>query len=156
MTTVADHYANHLAPLYLWMVGGADAAFALAESELEELNLPAKQEDAILDLGAGFGMHSIPLALRGARVTAIDSSAHLLTELNSLSEKFQLSNKIHTIQDDLLYFPAHITEPQAAILCMGDTLTHLSSPADVHALFASSYARLRLQVNSFSPFVITL
>jgi SAM-dependent methyltransferase len=142
MTTVSAHYANHLAPIYLWMVGGADAAFALAEAELAALNLPAATGDSILDLGAGFGMHAIPLARRGALVTAIDSSEILLAVLNSLQQKSEVSEKIRTFQDDLLNFPAQISEPPAAILCMGDTLTHLVSVAAVHSLFTSAYAAL--------------
>ncbi len=26
MSTVEQHYANHLAPIYLWMAGGAESA----------------------------------------------------------------------------------------------------------------------------------
>lgn len=142
MTTVADHYAKHLAPIYLWMVGSADAAFALAETELDELKLPAIANDAILDLGAGFGMHSIPLARRGARVIAIDSSEILLSELLLQSRKAETTGNIRVIQDDLIYFPELVTEPLAAILCMGDTLTHLPSTADVNTLLAAAYNAL--------------
>ena len=33
--------------------------------------------------------------------------------------------RVRGICDDLLSFPAHLTEPPEAILCMGDTITHL-------------------------------
>lgn len=142
MSNVSDHYSNHLAPIYLWMVGGADSAFALAESELVALNLPVTAGEAVLDLGAGFGMHAIPLARRGARVVAIDSSEILLEELNSLKEKAGCAEKIRTVQDDLLNFAAHVHGPLSAILCMGDTLTHLPTIDDVRSLIASSLAAL--------------
>jgi hypothetical protein len=41
MTIVSAYYSNQLAPIYLWMVGGADCAFAFAETEFTALNLPA-------------------------------------------------------------------------------------------------------------------
>ena len=75
MTTVAEHYATHLGPIYVWMAGGSDAALQAGTAEIEALNLPLAPGDFVLDLGAGFGMHSIPLARRGARVAAIDTSA---------------------------------------------------------------------------------
>ena len=77
MTTVTEHYANHLAPIYLWMAGGPEAALQAGTAEIEALNLPLTDGAAVLDLGAGFGMHAIPLARRGARVTAIGSQRRL-------------------------------------------------------------------------------
>jgi SAM-dependent methyltransferase len=138
MTDVAAHYTTHLAPIYLWMVGGAETAFTAADAELNALNLPTHPRDLILDLGAGFGMHSIPLARRGARVIAIDSSEHLLAELNKLGAALNIT----THAADLLDFPRLVAEPVSAILCMGDTLTHLPSPDTVSALFAAAHKQL--------------
>lgn len=78
MTTVTEHYEKHLAPVYVWMAGGADAALEAGTTEIEALNLPLHEGSVVFDLGAGFGVHSIPLARLGARVTAIDTSTELL------------------------------------------------------------------------------
>jgi hypothetical protein len=40
------------------MAGGAEAALQAGNAEIEALNLPAARGDVVLDLGAGFGMHS--------------------------------------------------------------------------------------------------
>src|SRR3981189_2314267 len=80
VTTVGEHYANHLGPVYTWMAGAIDAALSRSDAELGELALPSKDGTAI-DLGAGFGLHAIPLARRGFRVAAIDSYEPLLKEL---------------------------------------------------------------------------
>lgn len=121
MSTAEEHYERHLAPIYLWMAGGADAALRSGELEIEALGLPRSRGDVILDLGTGFGMHAIPLARRGARVTAIDSSAVLVRTLGELAGGLP----VQAVHDDLLAFRSHLTEAPQAILCMGDTITHL-------------------------------
>jgi 2-polyprenyl-3-methyl-5-hydroxy-6-metoxy-1,4-benzoquinol methylase len=92
--------------------------------------LPVTREALVLDLGAGFGVHSIPLARRGARVTAIDSSVELLRTLT----EFRGDLPVQTVNDDLLNFRHHIAEAPSAILCMGDTITHLPAIAAVEEL----------------------
>lgn len=139
MKTVQEHYAEHLAPVYLWSVGGAEQAFSLAEAELDALHLPAAPGDPILDLGAGFGMHAIPLARRGATVTAVDSSPQLLASLDELAGGLS----IHSIQSDLMGFLEGNCESYAAILCMGDTIAHLPAMQDVDTLLALAKRALR-------------
>ena len=132
MTTVAEHYENHLAPAYLWMAGGFDAAVSRGESEINAVCLNPSNGLTAVDLGAGFGMHSIPLARRGYSVVAIDSSSKLLEVLREHVETLP----IQTVEDDLLAFQKHLNTKAHLILCMGDTLTHLSEPQSVEQLFS--------------------
>lgn len=83
MSSVVEHYENLLAPVYTWMVGGADAAFGLGQSDLAPILRPGQ---FAVDLGAGFGMHTVPLARAGWRVLAIDSSPVLLHQLSTFAE----------------------------------------------------------------------
>lgn len=130
MSSVAEHYEKILSPVYTWMAGGVEAALAAGAQEIADLALDLASGAPVLDLGAGFGMHAIPLARAGARVTAIDSSQQLLDELTKHAGK----HPIRTVRDDLLSFRAHVTEPPMAILCMGDTLTHLPEHTNVDFL----------------------
>jgi len=155
MSTVAEHYAKHLGPIYLWMAGGPEAALQAGGAEIAALNLPLAEGAAVCDLGAGFGMHAIPLARRGARVTAIDTSAELLHTLAELGGNLP----IKPVNDDLLAFQSHITEAPAAILCMGDTLTHLPELDAVDSLIASVAAALLpggLFIASFRDYSVPL
>jgi SAM-dependent methyltransferase len=138
MTSVTEHYARHLAPVYVWMAGGAEAALQAGAAEIEALNLPLAPGAIVIDLGAGFGMHAIPLARRGARVIAIDTSAELLQTLTELGGDLPIT----ALNDDLLAFPSHIAAAPSAILCMGDTITHLPGIGAVERLIESAAASL--------------
>jgi SAM-dependent methyltransferase len=137
MTTTIAHYQTHLGPVYTWMVGDLDAAFARSRAELDELRLPSP--GVAVDLGAGFGLHSLPLAERGYTVTAIDSYEPLLNELRSRSA----SLPIKTIVGDLLAFRSYVQQPVDVILCMGDTLTHLPDFPAVDSLLDAAASSLR-------------
>lgn len=131
MPSVTEHYESHLAPIYVWMAGGSEAAIARGRAEVESVcPLPSPFQQAV-DLGAGFGMHAIPLAEIGYSVLAIDTSSTLL----DLIKNHASSRSIMTIQDDLLSFKRHLNAPAALFVCMGDTLTHLPDRQSVERLF---------------------
>ena len=132
MKSSAEHYDEHLGAIYSWMVGDIDAALARSTAELDVLNLLPMATGRAVDLGAGFGLHALPLARRGFSVLAIDSCNTLLRELRERADTFP----IRTVKADLLQFRSHVEAPVDLILCMGDTLTHLSDKSSVESLFA--------------------
>ena len=138
MATVREHYAAHLAPIYLWMAGGIEHALRLGTLDVASLGLPARHDDLAVDLGAGFGMHAIPLARMGYSVIAIDSSPELIDELGIHAQGLS----IRPIVADLVDFRMHVPGRAARILCMGDTLTHLDSKDSLERLFADVAACL--------------
>ncbi|MEP6547909.1 MAG: class I SAM-dependent methyltransferase [Gammaproteobacteria bacterium] len=144
--TVDDHYAHLLGPVYTWMAGDIDAAFLRSEAELDVLP-PAADSAMAVDLGAGFGLHSIPLARRGFSVLALDNCEVLLQDLRQRAGSFP----IRVTNENLLNFKAHLTAPVDVILCMGDTLTHLPDQSNVETLFKNAAAAL----NSGGVFVAT-
>lgn len=74
-------------------------------------------------------------------VTAVDLSPNLLKELRDEAQARHLDiTKLITIQGDLLDFPNLVTKQSfGAIICMGDTLTHLASLEEVITLIKNSY-----------------
>ena len=134
MPSVTEHYESHLAPIYVWMAGGSEAAIARARGEVEAVCPRPSSSQWAVDLGAGFGMHAIPLADIGYSVLAIDSSGTLL----DLIKNHASARPILTIQDDLLSFRKHLNAPAALFVCMGDTLTHLPDRQSVERLFADA------------------
>jgi 2-polyprenyl-3-methyl-5-hydroxy-6-metoxy-1,4-benzoquinol methylase len=138
MNTSAAHYAAHLGPIYSWMLGDIDAAFARSAAEIEDLELPEAGHGTAVDLGAGLGLHTLPLARRGFHVTAIDSCQGLLDELRSRCGGLAVT----AVNADLVDFRAVVKQEPRVVLCMGDTLTHLPSLGSVESLLKSVAAGL--------------
>jgi predicted RNA methylase len=124
------------------MAGGTDAAITRGQAEVNAVcpRPPQSQLQSqwAVDLGAGFGMHAIPLADIGYSVLAIDSSGTLLNAMhNHIGDR-----PIRTIRDDLLSFRKHLDGPVFLIVCMGDTLTHLPDRQSIERLIADVAASL--------------
>jgi SAM-dependent methyltransferase len=114
------------------MLGDLDAAFARGAREIDDLPLSALRGVA-LDLGAGLGLHALPLAKRGFDVVAIDNCQALLDELRSRARDLSITTHFA----DLLDFRAFLTAQPRVIVCMGDTLTHLPALSTVKSLLAA-------------------
>jgi SAM-dependent methyltransferase len=138
------------------MVGDLPAAFARSQDQLAAAGIGRSNGALAVDLGAGFGLPAIPLAQLGYEVIAIDSSAILLDELRRLAPT---GIAINAVIDDFRNFRAHATRPCAVITCLGDTLTHLATRADVERLLGDAAAALapggRLML-SFRDYTVAL
>jgi SAM-dependent methyltransferase len=139
MASINEHYEHHLGPVYLWMAGGPDVALQTGRAEIEALALPMGPGSSVVDLGAGFGMHAIPIAQTGGCVVAVDSSALMLRTLQELGAGLP----IIAVCSDLLDFPGHLRAAPDVVLCMGDTITHLPDAQAVASLVRKAAAALK-------------
>ena len=135
-----DHYERVLAEHYSWMLGVSPVAKAAEQRKLL-MHLSVTAGELAVDLGAGPGFQSMALADIGfKRVLAIDTSAKLLDELRSYRGK----RPIEAIQTDMMYISQHVAPETAdAVVCMGDTLTHLPARELVPRLFSEVFRTLR-------------
>lgn len=135
MATPQDHYRNLLAHHYSWMFGlSFDEKVAEQRAIVEPLLRDIPRGQAV-DLGSGPGYQSFALAQLGFSVLALDTSAELLSELEAAVRSHAYPN-VQTHNADMLLLLDYIRPGAAsAIVCMGDTLTHLTSPDDVRGLF---------------------
>lgn len=131
MASVTQHYAEHLGPIYEWMVGDVDAATNAACADLQAANIAEGTGRIAVDLGTGLGTHAIALAESGFSVIAIDTCASLLETLTS---RVRRGLAITVMHEDLEQFPRHCGDHVDVIACMGDTLTHLASSDSVERL----------------------
>lgn len=138
MANVEQHYDQVLSDVYSWMYGGFDAALARFTEFFASRGIAPRGSGRALDLGAGCGFQSIPLAQAGFAVTAIDVDRKLLDELRAHTRDADVA----IVRGDLMQFDEHVREAQELVVCMVDTLVHLPSKADVSALFAKVRAAL--------------
>jgi SAM-dependent methyltransferase len=136
VTTAVDHYDRLLAEHYTWMLGGDLPALAAAERAfLSPLGLePGPAGLLAIDLGCGPGHTSLALAGLGyGPVYAIDLSQPLLDELATNAAD---APAVQPLRADLRNALPRYVRPgsAAAVVCLGDTLTHLPTRGDVAAL----------------------
>ncbi|MDJ0570955.1 MAG: methyltransferase domain-containing protein [Pleurocapsa sp. MO_192.B19] len=138
MATAQEHYEQVLADVYSWMLGGFDYGIHKNLEFFQKHEISPMGSSRAIDLGAGCGFQSIPLAQLGFSVTAIDLEQKLLNELKENSGK----STIVTIQDDLINFEQYLQGKAELIICMTDTLLHLESKDKVCSLFKKIFSSL--------------
>lgn len=138
MSTVSEHYENLLADHYSWLFGGFEANAEENERFFAAQGITPQGNHRAIDLGAGPGFQSIPLARAGFQVTAIDLSPKLLADLNRRRDGLPIT----MVEDDLMNFQKHVQETVELCVCMGDTLTHLDSLKAVERLCQQVFAAL--------------
>ena len=128
--SVIDHYENHLAGYYTWIYGGLENKIKDNAAFFSENNIRPHLTGTAIDLGAGSGFQSIPLADAGFKVFSVDFSGKLLDELKNRKN----SSDISIIRSDIMNFSSYENLNPELIVCMGDTLTHIGSLTDVESM----------------------
>jgi 2-polyprenyl-3-methyl-5-hydroxy-6-metoxy-1,4-benzoquinol methylase len=128
--TAKEHYDNHLAHFYSWMLGDFGEKQEVQLDFFNRNNIKPGISNVAIDLGAGNGLQSISLAKLGFTVVAVDFNKHLLDEL--IARKQDLP--IGIVFDDVTDFIRTYDQVASVIVCMGDTITHLESINHVEEL----------------------
>ena len=121
---VEEHYRSLLAVRYTWMMGGLESCLASAREMLAGAGALVPGPGTVLDLGCGPGFHARALADSGKRVIAVDNSEALLRELGEVCAGLDVVPVRAELSDVERFAPLG---PFSAVLCVGDTLTHLRS-----------------------------
>lgn len=130
--TVKEHYDNNLAYFYSWMAGDFHTKSNEFKAFLTDNSIKPVSNRIAIDLGAGHGIQSIPLAEMGFQVMAVDFNQQLLDELKVNAKDLNIT----TIYDDIKKVETFANHPEL-IICCGDTLAHLDSQAEVNAFISN-------------------
>jgi SAM-dependent methyltransferase len=103
--------------------------------------LRARGKESILDVATGTGFHSVRLTGAGFDVTSVDGSAAMLAKAFANGQQRGLILK--TVQADWRELNANIHGKYDAIICLGNSFTHLHDEQDRRRALAEFYAALR-------------
>ncbi|MBX2956610.1 MAG: methyltransferase domain-containing protein [Cyclobacteriaceae bacterium] len=128
--TVKEHYDTHLAKFYSWMTGDFETKQKEFENFLKDNAIIPFSTKKAVDLGAGHGLQSVPLAKLGFHVIAVDFNKHLLDELaiNGRGLDIEIRN------DDIKKIKQFADKEVELIVCCGDTLSHLDNKREIENL----------------------
>lgn len=138
MATVEAHYERVLSDKYSWMFGGFEAGIEKNRRFFAQRGIRPAGSGLAVDLGAGCGFQSIPLAEAGFSVVAVDIDRKLLAELEANAGDLP----VRPVRDDLLCFEDHVEERVELVVCMTDTVLHLASRQQIVSLFDKVFAAL--------------
>ena len=137
---VKKHYDELLADVYSWMSGDFDERVNQTKDFFIRNDIKPSSTYSAIDLGSGDGIQSAALNEIGYNVTAVDFSKKLLEEL-----KQNTGNKVKTMYADFEEFDYTGEIKPELIICMGDTLTHLSSIKGINILISKAAENLELK-----------
>src|SRR6185369_4155783 len=120
-------FYNQLAPVYDSMTN--PEARLNREMPLFRSFIEAYHIQTAMDAGAGTGFHSVLLAKLGVKVTAVDCSPFMLAELKIKLHADPLKHSY--LVADLREVSGHTSRSFDAVFCMGNTLAHMETPADL-------------------------
>ena len=133
------HYENHLGNFYDWMIGDFDAKLKDELDFLRDQNVLPAYNKLALDLGAGNGLHSIPLARLDFNVKAVDFNTQLTDQLMIRKELLP----IEVILEDITALDKITSDSSVElIVCMGDTIAHLSTFDELKTFCKLSFQKL--------------
>ncbi len=103
--------------------------------------LQARGKKTVLDVACGTGFHSVRLTETGFNVTSADGSAAMLAKAFENGQKRGLILK--TVQADWRWLNRDIQGKYDAIICLGNSFTHLHDEQDRRRALAEFYAALK-------------
>ncbi len=103
--------------------------------------LKAHGAGKVLDVATGTGFHSVRLIKAGFQVTSADGSPNMLYK--AFENARQHGEILRTVQADWRWLNRDIHGKYDAIVCLGNSFTHLFSERDRRKTLAEFYAALR-------------
>lgn len=92
--------------------------------QMHQYLLPlVKEDDTVLDIGAGIGRSSFPFALKGSSVHFVDTDDEAIAEAVSIYQKTGLSFEVESFCDANTYLNG--SDKEFDVVILSETLTHI-------------------------------
>lgn len=95
----------------------------------------------VLDVATGTGFHSVMLSKAGFEVTSVDGSEEMLAK--AFENARDHGHMLRTIHADWRWLNKHVHDLYDAVICLGNSFTHLHNDNDRRKSLAEFYATLR-------------
>lgn len=115
-------------------------ARTLSEGQFFIKSLQERGANRVLDVATGTGFHSVSLLQNGFEVVSVDGSMEMLTK--AFSNARQRGFILRTIHTDWRWLNREVHEQFDAVICLGNSFTHLFSEKDRRKALAEFYAAL--------------
>ncbi|MGQ3685673.1 MAG: glycine/sarcosine N-methyltransferase [Candidatus Loosdrechtia sp.] len=116
-------------------------ARAASEGEFFIEELRRRGARKILDVATGTGFHSIRLLKAGFEVVSVDGSPEMLARAFATGREHGFI--LRTVQADWRWLNRDVHDKYDAVICLGNSFTHLFSEHDRRKSLAEFYAALR-------------
>jgi glycine/sarcosine N-methyltransferase len=116
-------------------------ARAAAESGFFIEQLKALGARKVLDVATGTGFHSVQLLKAGFEVTSLDGSTAMLAK--AFQNAHQRGHILRTVHADWRWLNRDVHDLYDAVICLGNSFTHLHDENDRRKALAEYYATLR-------------
>lgn len=103
--------------------------------------LRAQGANKILDVACGTGYHSVQLLEAGFEVTSVDGSPTMLARAFENAKK--RGHILRTVHADWRYLNKSVHDLYDAVICLGNSFTHIHNENDRRKSLAEYYATLR-------------
>ena len=103
--------------------------------------LRARNKAKVLDVATGTGFHSVELLRAGFEVTSVDGNAEMLAKAFENARHHGLV--LNTLHADWRWLNREVHSKYDAIICLGNSFTHLFNERDRRRSLAEFYAALR-------------
>ncbi len=114
---------------------------AAAEGEFFIETLRSIGAKKVLDVATGTGFHSVMLLKAGFEVTSVDGSKAMLSK--AFANARDHGYVMRTIHSDWRWLNRHVHDLYDAVICLGNSFTHLHQENDRRKSLAEFYATLR-------------
>lgn len=103
--------------------------------------LKANGKETVLDVAAGTGFHSVRLLQEGFHVTSVDGNAQMLVKaFENAKQRGLILSSVHA---DWRWLNRDVHQKFDAIICLGNSFTHLFDEQDRRRALAEFYAALK-------------